>query len=102
MRMEKVYGVYAITDTELSVNISTGQTLSMSSDFPDRCLQRADTVIWVKVPSQDPVQYGASEQVDAGVCFRGKEYTLAPTQTVFFEELKNADIPSFSNWTRVR
>jgi hypothetical protein len=100
--MEEVNGVYAITDTELSVNITTGQTLSMCSDFPDRCLQRAHTVIWVKVPSQDPVQYGASEQGDSGACLRGKEYMLAPTQTVSFEELKNADIPQLFELVPVR
>ena len=52
------------TDSDVNVNIPTGGTIVNRSDFPDRCVKRADTVIWAKVPDQPPVQFGASEQVE--------------------------------------
>jgi hypothetical protein len=70
------------TDTDLNVNIPSGGSLANRSDFPDRCVRRADTIIWVKVPDQPPAQFGQSEEVQPGVCLRSKEYILAPKENL--------------------
>lgn len=80
------------TDSDVNVNVPSGGSIVNRSDFPDRCVKRADTVIWAKVPDQPPVQFGQSEQVDAGVCLRSKEYTLAPKENISFEKLSSTDL----------
>ncbi len=79
------------TDYESNINIVSGQSVSLRSDFPDRCVKRADTVIYVKVPGKDPVPYAGSEEVAAGQCLTSKNYYLRPTKMVAYDQLKSGD-----------
>lgn len=79
------------TDTETNINIGSGGSVALRSDFPDRCVRRADTVIWVKAGNEPPKTFGASEDVGVGQCLRSKQYRLAPTKVLSHEKSRGAD-----------